>query len=207
MGLVHSSLTEITNSLGLSESPTDELSSAFELVDSKEELFQLIQKLGIEGGRVEEAAEMVADLEERINLVSHKLKFIQERQKPSVAILTSVNPPIFKTDRYSNEILRIVGSTLHTFDTSSEEFNPDVVLIISEQMDRLFGDVAELLSQEKWQSINAIQNNRVYLIDGREQFHGYNSKIADDVEVLSEIIYPQYLTFGGNGDKWVQFEM
>jgi len=209
MSLAHSSLTEVRNSLGIPEFSNPELVNAFESVDSKEELFQLIQKLGIEGGKVEDAAEMVSDLEERINLISHKLKFIHEDQKPSVLILTSVNPPAFKTDNYLEDILATVGSRIYNVQPQNEgeEFNPDIVLIITKQMDHIFGDVGSLLSREEWQNTNAIKNNRVYLLDGREQFQGYNSKIADDIETLAEIIYPQYLTFGGIGDKWIQFEV
>ena len=113
MSLVHSSLTELRNSLGIPEFSNPGLMSAFESIESKEELFQLIQQLGIEGGKVEHAAEMVYDLEERINLISHKLKFIQEDQKPSVLILTSVNPPAIKTSRYLEDTLATVGSKIY----------------------------------------------------------------------------------------------
>jgi len=209
MSLVFSPLSQIVKSLDLPESFISEINGNQESIESKEELFQLIQRVGIEGGKVDEAAYMVADLEERINLIGHKLKFIQEDQKPSVLVLEAVNPPVFKTSEYLDEILRIVGSRVYDAQVTGGEkvFNPDVLLIISDQMESLFSDVAILLSLDEWKNTNAVKKNRVYLLDGKEQFQGYSTRIADDIEVLAEIIYPQYLTFGGNGESWVQFEV
>lgn len=209
MSSVFPPLSQIVKSLNLPESLTSKMEDSCEPVESKEELFQLIQRVGIEGGKVEEAADMVADLEERINLIGHKLKFINEDQKPAVLVLTAVNPPVFERNEYLEEVLRIVGSKVYDAQITGGEkvFNPDVVLIVSDQMGSLFSDVAVLLSLEEWKNTNAVKKNRIYLIDGKEQFRGYSSRIADDIEVLAEIIYPQYLTFGGNGESWVQFEV
>jgi len=209
MSLAYSSLSQIATSLNLPESVTEKLISNYELVESKEELFQLIQQIGIEGGKVDEAADMVADLEERINLISHKLKFIKEEQKPAVLILTSVNPPVFERNDYLEDILRIAGATIYDAQITDGEktFNPDVLLIISDKMESLFSDVGVLLSLEEWQNTNAVKNNKIFLVNGTDHFNGYSSKIAEDIETLAEIIYPQYLTFGGSGESWVQFEV
>jgi len=209
MDLTFSPLSQIVKSLELPESLIDKLESEYEPIDSKEELFQLIQDVGIAGGKVEEAADTVADLEERINIIGHKLKFIGDEQKPAVLVLTAVNPPIFESNNYLEEILKITGAKMYDAQISGGDkiFNPDIVLIISERMETLFGDVGVLLALEEWQNTNAVKNNKVFLINGKEQFQGYSSRIADDIETLAEIIYPQYLTFGGNGESWVQFEV
>lgn len=209
MSLVFSPLSQIVNSLDLPESLISKIDGEQEPIESKEELFQLIQRVGIEGDKVDEAADMVADLEERINLIGHKLKFIQEDQKPAVLVLKAVNPPVFETNEYLDEILKVVGSKVYDAQISDGEkvFNPDALLIISDQMESLFSDVAILLALDEWKNTNAVKKNRIYLIDGKEQFQGYSTRIADDIEVLAEIIYPQYLTFGGIGESWIQFEV
>lgn len=149
-----------------------------------------------------------ADLEERINIVLHKLKFITEDQKPSVLVMTGVNPPEYEmTDRLHN-LLRMGGARVYDPHVGGEEvFNPDLILILADRLEQLFGDLGVLLSLDEWKGTNAVKNNRIYLVNRENNLSDDDSKLADDLEMLAEIIYPQYLTYGGNGDKWVQFDV
>src|SRR5690554_543701 len=110
MSLTLPHLSEITARLDLSQPVSEQLADSYYSIASKEDLFQWIQQIGIEGGKIETAADLVADLEERINLVQHKLKFIDEDQKPSVLVLTGVDPAVIATNDYLGEILKITGS-------------------------------------------------------------------------------------------------
>lgn len=206
MSLTLPHLSDIVSRLDLSQPVSEQLVDVYDSVASKEDLFQWVQQVGIDGGKIEVAADLVADLEERINLVQHKLKFIGEDQKPSVLVLSELDPMVVESNDYLKEILKIAGSKVYA-GNEEETFNPDVLLIVSDQMESLFGKVGTFLSMEEWQNANAIKKNRVYLINGENNFSGFSSRIADDVEILAEIIYPQYLTFGGNGESWIQFEL
>ncbi|TCK83337.1 ABC transporter substrate-binding protein [Albibacterium bauzanense] len=206
MSLTLSHVSDIVASLDLSQPLSEKLIEDYDSIASKEDLFQWIQQIGIDAGKIEAAADLVADLEERINLVQHKLKFIGEDQKPAVLVLTGVVPAVIETNDYLKEVLKIAGSKIYSAN-EEEAFNPDILLIISDQMESLFSEVGVLLSMEEWQNTNAVKKNRMYLINGENNFGGYSSRIAEDVEILAEIIYPQYLTFGGNGESWVQFEV
>jgi len=206
MSLALSHLTDIVNSLNLSQPLSEQLTDDYGSIVSKEDLFQWIQKIGIDGGKIEAAADLVADLEERINLVQHKLKFINEDQKPSVLVLSGVVPAIIEANEYLGYVLNLAGAKVYKAN-EEEGFNPDILLVISDRMESLFSEVGVLLSMDEWQNTDAIKKNRVYLVNGESNFRGYGSRIADDVEMLAEIIYPQYLTFGGNGESWVQFEI
>ncbi|HUH18023.1 ABC transporter substrate-binding protein [Albibacterium sp.] len=206
MSLTLPLLSDIVSKLDLSQPVSAHLADAYDSVASKEDLFQWVQQVGIDGGKIDVAADLVADLEERINLVQHKLKFIGEDQKPSVLVLSELDPMVVESNDYLEEILKIAGSKFYA-GNEEEAFNPDVLLIISDQMEGLFGKLGTFLSMEEWQHANAIKKNRVYLINGKNNFSGFSSRIADDVEILAEIIYPQYLTFGGNGESWIQFEV
>jgi iron complex transport system substrate-binding protein len=74
-------------------------------------------------------------------------------------------------------------------------------------MERQLGGLATLLSLEEWRNTDAVKNNRVFLIDGDRNLQAMDLNVASDIEILAEILYPQYLTFGGNGESWVQFEL
>lgn len=178
------------------------------MFENEEELFNFIRKVGSEGGMDEKAENLVFDLQERINIVKHKLKFIDEARKPSVLILSEVNPPVFEPSPYLAHLLRIAGAKAYAAESADgSAFNPGVILVISQQMERQFGGLATLLSLEEWRSTDAVKNNRVFLIDGERNLQGMDLNVASDIEILAEILYPQYLTFGGNGQSWVQFEL
>lgn len=178
------------------------------IFETEEELFNFIRKVGNEGGVDEKAESLVFDLEERINIIKHKLKFIDEVRKPSVLILSEVNPPVFEPSPYLAHLLRIAGAKAYPAEsTGGNAFNPGVILVISQQMERQLGGLATLLSLEEWRNTDAVKNNRVFLIDGDRNLQAMDLNVASDIEILAEILYPQYLTFGGNGESWVQFEL
>lgn len=209
MNSIYTSIVQITAVLGLPENPNLDQVQQQEELNSREDLFHLIQKLGIEGGKIEVAADLVANLEERIDLIEHKLKFIDEKQKPSVLLMTGINPPVFDNNAYTDELLHTVAAKRYDAQTpeGSAEFNPDIILVISDRYEDELGDLAQLLLLPEWRETPAAKQNRLYLVDGKRGFKGFSPSIADDIETLAEIIYPQYLTFGGNGDRWMQFEL
>lgn len=178
------------------------------IFETEEELFNFIRKVGSEGGMEEKAESVVFDLEERINIIKHKLKFIDEGKKPSVLVLSEVNPPVFEPSPYLAHLLRIAGAKAYLAESAGgNAFNPGVILVVSQQMEQQFGGLATLLSLEEWRNTDAVKNNRIYLIDGERNLQAMDLNIASDIEILAEILYPQYLTFGGNGESWVQFEV
>ena len=150
-----------------------------------------------------------AEFEERINIIIHKLKFISEDQKPKVLVMTAVNPPVYEMNDRLHNLLRAAGARVYDMQIGNNEetFNPDLLLIIADQIEHLVGDLGVLLSLDEWKDTNAVKNNRVYLVDGENNLSGEDFQLADDLELLAEITYPQYLTYGGNGDKWVQFDI
>ncbi|MFB5945193.1 hypothetical protein [Albibacterium profundi] len=150
-----------------------------------------------------------ADLEERINIVIHKLKFIAEDQKPRVLVMTAVNSPEYEMNERLSGLLRMAGARVYDAQVGdgSGKFNPDLILVLADHFEHLFGDLAVLLSLDEWKETNAVKNNRIYLVDRESNLSDDESQLADDLELLAEIIYPQYLTYGGNGDKWIQFDV
>lgn len=176
--------------------------------ESEEELFTFIRKVGNEGDQTERAEELIFDLEERVNIIKHKLKFIDERQKPSVLVMSDVIPPVFETSHYLAHLIRVAGGKMYDAEIAEgKTFNPDVILLVSERMERMFGGLANLLTLEEWEQTNAVKNNRVFLIDGGSHLRGMDTNLASDIEILGEIFYPQYLTFSGKGESWLQFEL
>jgi iron complex transport system substrate-binding protein len=204
------SLSKILDYFNFSETLESYIPQKYSTLNLKteEELFSFIRMVGKEGNKEREAEDLIFDLEERIDIVRHKLKFIEDSKKPSVLILSEVIPPVFETSDYLTHLITTAGGKVHDMETAEEKpFNPDVILVLSEQMERLFGGLANLLMLEEWQNTNAVKSNRIFLMDGGVNLQEFNLNLASDVEILAEIFYPQYLTFGGKGESWLQFEI
>src|SRR5690606_11763660 len=110
----------------------------------------------------------------------------------------------FETSHYLAHLIRVAGGKMYDAEIAEgKTFNPDVILLVSERMERMFGGLANLLTLEEWQQTNAVKNNRVFLIDGGSHLRGMDTNLASDIEILGEIFYPQYLTFSGKGESWL----
>ena len=142
--------------------------------------------------------ELAEELQERIDLIKHKLKFIE--QKPTVACITNLD--MFSlADNSIAELLNIAGGA------SESQFNdPDIIIVMPvgyaisqtmQQMDRL-------LQLPNFNELKAAKNNRVYIADGNFDITD-TDQLVTLTEVLGEIINPKQFIFGYEGEKWIKF--
>lgn len=210
MKLQASSLLEIARTLQLTETDFVELEKRYCPVPirSEEDFFQLILTIGNTEGEPGRAQEVVLDLEERIAIVKHKLKFIDEHAKPGVVCLTGIHSLELTDNPYWKTIIKVAGGKTYDIKQIDEAgFNPDILLIFGNPMEQLFEYLPRLLSLNEWRNTTAVKNNAVFLLNGKNHFQGLGLKLADDIESLAEIFYPQQLTYGRNGDTWIHFEL
>lgn len=176
-------------------------------LDREEELYELLRALSAGSGLEEVVGQRIDDLEERINIIKHKLKFIEEDRKPSVLILSAVIPPIYANNSYLQYMLRSAGGKpLANYDPQGDVM-PEVILLLTSEMDRMLGGLASLLTTPEWQQMPAVKKNRVFLIDAKKHLKGMDLNVADDLELLGQLLYPQYLTFTDPGESWLQFDL
>jgi iron complex transport system substrate-binding protein len=142
--------------------------------------------------------ELTEELQERIDLIKHKLKFIE--QKPSVACIIDLDT-LSLADNSIGELIGIAGGA------SENQFNdPDIIIVMPtgyaisqtmQQMDRL-------LQLPNFNDLKAAKNNRVYIADGNFNITDQD-QLVTLTEVLGEIINPKQFIFGYEGEKWIKF--
>ena len=142
--------------------------------------------------------ELAEELQERIDLIKHKLKFIE--QKPTVACIANLDT-FSLADNSISELVNIAGGA------SESQFNdPDIIIVmpvgyaipqIMQQMDRL-------LQLPNFNELKAAKNNRVYIADGNFDITDPD-QLVTLTEVLGEIINPKQFIFGYEGEKWIKF--
>jgi|SRR5690606_21833810 len=169
-----------------------------------EAIYTAIQAIGRILNVQEPADRLVEDLEERINIITHKLKFIATENKPKIAFLHNTSPLTLAPDDYLANLTRTAGAIPQTGNWATTS-NPDVLIVFSEKsIAQSLTELPNVLSA--WSHIHAVTNNRIYIVHHSGYLRRPGAGVADDTEILAEIIYPNYFVFGRDNDVWMKFE-
>jgi iron complex transport system substrate-binding protein len=159
--------------------------------------------------------QLIEDLEERIDLVKHKLKF--SPTKPKVALIEWLSP-LMVAGNWIPELVEIAGGTPLLAKNGKHspfvewqqiyDVNPDILVIApcGFSIARTLQEMDLLLNLPGWRDLEAVKNNRVYIADGNAYFNRSGPRIVDTIEILAEIITPKYLIYGYEGEGWIKFE-
>jgi iron complex transport system substrate-binding protein len=173
--------------------------------NTPETVYSAIHTIGDVLNTSQKANQLIENLEERINIITHKLKFITEDNKPTVLFLNDVSPAKTFYNEYLGNLTRIAGGRIHA-DTRNDVQNPDMIIVVSDKpVSQLLTELPNGLSTPEWSQTAAIKNGKVYIIHG-----GFlrqpGTMIADDAEILAEILQPKYFIFGRDEDAWMKFD-
>ncbi|MCI0920159.1 ABC transporter substrate-binding protein [Sphingobacterium rhinopitheci] len=140
-------------------------------------------------------------MEEEIDIIIHKLKFLPKDSFPTVVILNQKNnfTPVYNS--LLAEKVKIAGGNL----TDNMEDNPQVIIIIQDS-NTLYQVLPTYLSELKSQKIRALIENKIYIIQGND-FSDLAENYVRDTEILAEIIQSKYFFYGRDGEDWVKFDL
>ncbi|MBK0381519.1 cobalamin-binding protein [Pedobacter sp. SD-b] len=180
------------------------------LSDILREIKETAVKLGVE----KEGNQLIEDLEERIDIVKHKLKYFPE--KPKVAIIEWLSP-IMVAGNWIPELVNIAGGKSVLAENGKHspyiewqqlyDENPEVIIVApcGFSINRTLQEIDLLINLPGWRDLAAIKNNRVYIADGNAYFNRSGPRIVDTIEMLAEMITPKYFAFGYEGEGWIKF--
>ncbi|MBK1439414.1 hypothetical protein JHJ32_05395 [Parapedobacter sp. ISTM3] len=170
-------------------------------------VYAAIREIGETLNVQQPANQMAEDLEERIDIIIHKLKFIANDNKPRVLALYDVHPLKIAHNEYLASLVQICAGISYPGDITASIWNPDIIIVINDKpMPRLLDELPATFSDPAWRQVNALANNQVYIVHNSNYLHQPGALIADDAEILAEIIHPKYFVFGRDEDAWMRFE-
>lgn len=181
------------------------------LTDIFSEIRIIANVLGVE----KRGEQLIEDLEERVDIVKHKLKFFPD--KPKVAMIEWLSP-MMVAGNWIPELVEIAGgkSVLAKNGKHSPfvnwkqiyDENPEVIVVApcGFTIGRTLQEMDLLLNLPGWRDLDAVKNNRIYIADGNAYFNRSGPRIVDSIEILAEIITPKYFAFGYEGKAWIKFE-
>ena len=137
-------------------------------------------------------------LEEEINIILHKLKFIQIDNRPMVEIVDHTLPKAEIS--YLEELSEIAGAQNNPLIKAAE--NTDILIFIDESPSFL-SSLPELL-HDQYHDYKAVANNNVYIIQ-KPGFGKHTEDYLVDTEIFAEIIQSKYFVYGHEGNHWIKF--
>jgi iron complex transport system substrate-binding protein len=159
---------------------------------------------------------LLEDLQERVDLIQHKLKFIEN--KPTVACIEWMEP-LMVSGNWVPELVTIAGGTpvlaqpgkhspyIDWVDLRLQDPEIIVVMACGFSIERTLKEIDLLLQLPGFTDLQAIKNKRFYLTDGNQYFNRPGPRLVDSIEILAEIIYPKQFIFGYEGDAWIKFDV
>jgi iron complex transport system substrate-binding protein len=64
-----------------------------------------------------------------------------------------------------------------------------------------------LLDLPGWTDLKAVQNQKIFIVDGNQYFNRSGPRITDSIEIMAEIINPKQFVFGNEGNGWLHFRV
>lgn len=181
-----------------------------------QEIFHNISEVAIALDVPAAGEQLIEDLQERVDLIRHKLKFVEN--KPTVACIEWLEPMML-SGNWIPELVAIAGgvpvlaeSGKHSPYVNWAEISavdPDVFVLMpcGFSIERTMREIDVLLQLPGFSDLKAVKNNRIYIVDGNQYFNRPGPRIVDSLEVLAEILYPKQFIFGYEGAGWIKFAL
>jgi len=162
------------------------------------DILQDIRRVGAALGVPERAATVVAALEARIEAVRARAAAAPRRR---CVLLEWIAPP-FRSGHWNPELVEIAGGTDPLGRKGEDAARipweavlaaaPEVLVLACCGYDvaRTMADVPLLRGRPGWESLPAVQQGEVYVVDGSAYFSRPGPRIVDSLEMLAELLHP-----------------
>lgn len=184
--------------------------------NSLEDIFNNIHEVAAALNVTTRGNQLVDDLQERVDIIRHKLKFIEN--KPTVACIEWLEP-MMVSGNWVPELVNIAGAVSVLAETGKHSpfiqwvdirlQDPDVIIVMpcGFSIERTLKEIDILLQLPGFSELKAVKSNRLYIADGNQYFNRPGPRIVDSIEILAEIIHPKQFIFGYEGYGWIRFSL
>lgn len=177
-----------------------------------EDVFQDILKVGEALGVAAKAQQFVKELITRIDRVEKITQSITH--KKSVACIEWLAPLMNAANWVPTLVEKAGGINLFGEEAQHSHYiqwaevakqDPDVILVMpcGFSIARTLQEINLLTDLPGWQELTAVKNNQVYLTDGNQYFNRPGPRLADSLEIISEILYPEIFPRKHPFQDWV----
>jgi iron complex transport system substrate-binding protein len=177
-----------------------------------EDVWEDILRVGDALDRRARAARLVQHYKARLAHLAQQVS--SEGQRPGVAVLEWLDP-LMASGNWMPELIEAAGGTSsfgeigqHSPWLSWEELqaaNPDVLVLspCGFTVERTMQDVPILQRHPVWKSLRAVQQGRVYAIDGNAYLHRSGPRLVESAALLARVIHGVSPGIQVEGSAWI----
>ena len=166
-----------------------------------EDILSDILKVGSAAAVESTAREYVAELKSRVEAIANAAQAIPENRRRRVACIEWIEPMMLAAN-WMPELIATAGGISpvaaggHSTYCSWEDlraFAPEVVVVMpcGFGLQQTLGELSLLASRKGWKSFPAMQQRRVWAVDGNAYFNRSGPRMVDSLEILAHLIYPE----------------
>jgi len=193
---------------------TDQVNKAVKILQRKpiihsmdphnlQKIINSVTELGKILGEETKAKEIIDSLEKRIQ----NIKKLQNNKRPKVLAIEWIEP-FFTAGHWVPEMIQIAGGNNmiskigeHSRRLDIQEIiksDPDMIIMMPCGFDtkRTIVEYNNILKEnQKWSSLRAVKNNRIFAVDANSFFSKPSIRTIDGLEILAKIIQPENFEF------------
>lgn len=152
-------------------------------------------------------------LRRRIDAIAQRARSLASR--PRVATIEWISP-LMAAGNWMPELIELAGG-VSLFGRRGEHSpwiewddlvtsDPDVIVILpcGFSIERSQGDMHFLTDRPEWHDLRAVRSRNVYIADGNQYFNRPGPRLAESLEILTEIFHPETFDFGYGGQGWIK---
>jgi len=175
------------------------------------DVWEDVLRVGRAVERYEQAQALVKGYQQRLERL--RSAAAQLGVKPRITVLEWLDP-LMAAGNWTPELVAYAGGEnvfgevgLHSPWLSWEELqaaDPDVLVLspCGFTLERTMVDVALLQQHPAWQSLRAVQNGRVYAIDGNQYLNRSGPRLVESAELLGHVLWGEQLGIEVDGNAW-----
>ena len=169
------------------------------------DLYADIEAIGAATGREAEAAEVVADLKERVAAVERRvdeaLRADEDGERPRVAVLDWLDP-VMVAGHWVPELVDLAGGRYGMAATGERsrprewaevrEYDPEVLVAApcGFGLGQTLANRAELTDRPGWAEVTAVADGRAVAMDGHHYVNRPGPRLVDTLEHLASVLHP-----------------
>ncbi|ELY45025.1 cobalamin-binding protein [Natronorubrum sulfidifaciens] len=160
-----------------------------------------LERVGHATGREKRASEVRADLESRIDAIQARTADLKADDRPRVAIFDWTDPAMI-AGHWTADLVEWAGGTYGLADAGERsrpreweeirEYDPELVIVApcGFGLEQVAANAADLTDREGWDELTAVENGRVWAMDGDHYLNRPGPRLVDTLEALAPIVQP-----------------
>ncbi|WP_226004335.1 ABC transporter substrate-binding protein [Natrinema salinisoli] len=175
-----------------------------------------LERIGAAIGREERAREVRRELESRIDVIRNRTAGIPAEDRPRVAIFDWTDPAMI-AGHWTAELVDWAGGEYGLAGVGEPSrprewddiraYDPEIVIVApcGFGLEQIRENRTDLTEREGWDELSAVQDDRVWAMDGDHYLNRPGPRLVDTLEALAPIVRPE-LFDGPAADVAVPFE-